>query len=172
MSEEVVKRPKKDLTVNFVLAQYGVLKANIPGITQATVSAQLKHGGYYLYESEVEELIKQQTEKLGEGKFDGDFLKLMLLEAGAIKQGERPAFGGRQGERSVRINSMERALEVVNDPNDAPLVVEIMTEMIKLREKINPLINKKATCSIALKNEKPEEPKDNKVAEESADLSK
>lgn len=171
MSEEVIKRPKKDLTVAFLLSQFSVLNANIPGINLDTVKAQVNHGNYYLHEDEIASISEEQVRKLGD-KFNADKFLDMLKYCGAVKAGKRPAFGGVRGERSVRINSLERALEVANSPEDAPLVAELMTQMLAIRSKINPLIDKKSECSIALKNKKAEEEKDNTVEKtENEDIS-
>lgn len=151
MAEQTkVKRPEKKVTVHFILSQFAALQAGVPGVTLDTIKAQLDYGNYFLYQSEVDKIVE---EKEGEADFDVDAFLDMLEYTDAVKQGSAP----RLTDGMTRINSRERALEVANDPEDeeqVKTIQEIMTAMLKLRDKLNPLINQNATCSIALKNKK------------------
>lgn len=144
------KRPEKKLAINFILSQYGCLVGNVPGVTPDTVKAQLQFGNYYLFQSEVDKIIEEKKDEAG---FSAEAFVAMLKHADAIKTGAAPSLT----DRLTRIDSRERALEVANEPNNPTQVEEIqkiMQGMIKLRDRLNPLVNKNATCSIALKNKK------------------
>lgn len=151
MAEQTkVKRPEKKVTVHFILSQFAALQAGVPGVTLDTVKGQLDYGNYYLYQSEVDKIVEEKQE---EADFDTNAFVEMLKYADAVKQGSAP----RLTDGITRINSRERALEVANDPeNDEEVksIQEIMTAMLKLRDKLNPLVSENATCSIALKNKK------------------
>lgn len=155
MAEQPKKRPPKQSTINFLLSQYGCLKAGIPGITLETVIAQIQYGNYFLYKKEVEEIIDEQTAKSDD--FDAELFVEILTEANAVKTGATP----RLTDNLVRINSKERALQVANNPaseDDVNMIMSVMTEIKDLADKLSPLINEHATISIALKNKRKENP--------------
>jgi hypothetical protein len=146
----VTKRPKKEITIAFILSQFSCLGAKVPGVTKETIKAQLAHGNYFLYQNEVEAILTDDKIK-ADKSFDPKGFIEMLAFAGAVKQGQAP----RLTDSLVRINSQERALEVANNPGDPVQVQKIkdyMSDMLAIRDKINPLVNEKATVSIALKN--------------------
>lgn len=154
MSEEtkktVRKRPKKEETVNILLNMASFVENQVGGFTPEIFKAQCEKQGLFLYESEVPEVVKKQQEK--EPSFNGDFFTNLLLNAGAIEEGDRPYFGGVAGGGLTRINTRERAEEVANDPKDVEAIMEIMSDILALGEKLNPMIDKKAELSVALKN--------------------
>lgn len=141
------KRPAKQICESFILNQYASLKAGIPGLTKEIVKAQIGTGNYYLYETEAKEILQKAKNN---PDFNGQDFVEHLKFFGCIKPGEAPAFGS----GGIGVDSIERAREVANDPADAEKVQSIMAQMTALREQINPLIDKKSECSIALKNKK------------------
>lgn len=156
------KRPEKKSTINFVMSQYSILKAGIPGITMDTVVLQLKHGNYYLYKGEVEKIVEDERTK--DPNFDVDLFLKILDTADAIKEGSTP----RLTDTLVRVNSEERALQVANNPanaNEVKAIVDGMTKIKEIADKISPLLDKKASISIALKNKKKKKKKSNKEVE-------
>lgn len=149
------KRPAKQLTVNFILSCFQILKAGVPGTTLDTIKAQLNYGSYFLYENEVTDIIKEQKEK--DPAFDENLFLDMLSNADAIVEGSRQPFGGKAGGAPVRINSMERALEVANNPADAERISELVSQILAIGKELDPLISEKAQLSVALKNKKQKE---------------
>ena len=146
------KRPPKQISLSFILNQYASLKAGIPGLTSEIIQAQIAQGNYYLYESEVKGVIEQ---KKGEEGFDiKDFVE-SLKKWGCVKAGATPQIG----EGLVRIDSIERAKEVANAGVNPEEVQKLMSQMVAIRDKVEPLIKEKASCSIALKNKKKKEKK-------------
>jgi hypothetical protein len=144
------KRPEKKITVAFILSQFSCLMSNVPGVNQDSITAQLRHGNYFLYRNEVDKI---KEENAGQAGFDADAFEAMLQAANAVKEQAAPSLT----EGMVLLDSLERAKEVANNPeNDAEVkaISDIMSAMKKLRDKVNPLINAKASCSIALKNKK------------------
>lgn len=151
------KRPKKQDCINFIDSQFSLLQKGISGYTQEVAVAAIIDGEYFLYRAEAEKLIEERMIK--NPNYDAKGYVELLQASGALQEGTAPRFGESQ---AVRINSIERALEVANDPNDAEKIAEIVTQMVELRKTLDPLINIKASCSIALKNKK----KDEKAVEE------
>ena len=140
------KRPPKARVVQFSISLYDLLAGG--HIDQATVSAQLKNSGMYLFTGEIDKVIEKEREI--NSNFDGDAFTEMLLEADVLVEGAAPVFGG----GGARINSIERATEVANDSTQANLVAELITEAITIKKKVNELISDNATFSYALKNKK------------------
>ena len=141
------KRPPKQVSVAFILNQYASLKAGIPGLTKEIVGGQIANGNFYLYESEVKDIIEEKKEEKG---FEvRDFVEHLKGWA-CVKAGSTPALG----EGVTRIDSIERAKEVANPGVDPNKIVEIMGKMVKLRDELEPLTSQKSSCSIALKNKK------------------
>ena len=147
----MAKRPEKKITVSFISSMFAALDAKVPGITLDTIKAQFEFGNYFLYEKEVEPLIEKLTAE--DPDFDADLFRERLAETKVVKAGSAPAFGG---QRMTRINSKERAAEVANKPEDVDAIVEIVTAMVQLREKLNPLISEHASFGLAMKNKKVE----------------
>ena len=103
-----------------------------------------------MYQGEVDAIIEAKKD---DKDFQPEVFVKLLQFCEAIKAGATP----RMTDGLTRIDSRERALEVANEPDNGAAVDEIqriMKGMIQLREKLNPLINTKSTCSIALKNKK------------------
>lgn len=149
------KRPVKSQTENFIRSSYEMVKAGIYTVEQ--VKKAFAKGNYYLFEGEIEKMVNdaEPKTKLENPK---EFVKF-LIETGAVRKGAAPS----AGEGMVRINSKERAYEVANNPsNEAEVtaIIEILSAMLELRNKLNPLISNKATCSIALKNKVEKEAKE------------
>ncbi len=140
------KRPPKAQAVSFITNQYAALKAGIPGSTKENIKAQFALGNHYLYESEVKDIISENSGKKG---FDAKEFVELLKFCGSIKPGSTPKIG----EGIVTVDSLERAQEVAKNPDDAPRIQAIMSKMTALRDEVKPLIA--GTCSIALKNPKP-----------------
>ncbi len=151
------KRPKKQDCINFIDSQFSLLQKGIPGYTREVAEAAIVDGEYFLYKAEVEKLVEERLTKNPDYNAQG-YVQL-LQAADALQEGAAPRFGESQ---AVRINSIERALEVANDPNDAEKIAEIVSRMVELRKVLDPLISVKASCSIALKNKK-------KVADETGE---
>lgn len=141
------KRPPKQISVIFIVNQYGSLKAGIPGLTSEIIGGQIANGNFYLYESEVKELLEAKKD---EKDFDAKDFVAHLKAWKCVKAGSTPALG----EGVVRIDSLERAKEVANPGVDPAKIVDLMSKMTKLRDELEPLINQKSSCSIALKNKK------------------
>jgi hypothetical protein len=138
------KRPKKELTVNFINSQFACIGI-VPGVTVETVKAQLAHGNYYLYEGEVKGLVeKLQSES---DDFDAKSYVQFLQQVDALRKGEAPAFGGGK----ISLNSLETAKFVAANPENEAEVKEIMrlaTILTDTRKAINPLLDKGVTCGI------------------------
>lgn len=133
------------------MSQYSFLSMGMQGISLELIAEMIKTGDYYLYEAEVKEILEKEMEK--DSNFDAELFVKMLKTADAIKEGATP----RITDNLVRVNSKERALEVANDPTnekDVNKIVDIMTKMVELRDSLKLLIDKNASCSIALKNKK------------------
>ena len=143
------KRPAKKDCINFIDSQFALLQKGIPGYTPEIAVAAIESGDYFLYKNEVEKLLEERLAT--DETYDASAFVTLLKQANAIQEGAAPRFGESQ---LVRINSMERALEVANSPEDAEKIAEIMTKMLALRDELNPMINEKSSCSIALKNKK------------------
>ena len=147
----MAKRPAKQTTINFIMSQYSFLSMGMQGVTLELIAEMIKTGSYYLYEAEVKEILAKEMDK--DPEFDAELFVKMLKAADAIKEGATP----RITDNLVRVNSKERALEVANDPSneaDVNKIVDVMTQMVELRDTLKLLIDKKASCSIALKNKK------------------
>ncbi len=140
------KRPPKARVVQFSISLYDLLAGG--HIDQATVSAQLKNSGMYLFTGEIDKII--ENEKKANANFNGEAFTDMLLEADILVEGAAPVLGG----GGDRINSIERATQVANDPAQANLIAELITEAIAIKKKVNELITDNATFSYALKNKK------------------
>lgn len=141
------KRPPKLVSVSFILNQYSSLKAGIPGLTKEIVSGQIANGNFYLYESEVKDIIEEKKDERG---FDVKDFVTHLKEWGCVKAGSTPALG----EGVTRIDSLERAREVANPGVNPEEIVKIVKRMTADRDLLEPMINLKSSCSIALKNKK------------------
>ena len=143
---EKSKRPPKARIVQFTISLFDLLAGG--HVDQATVTAQLKNSGMFLYTGEVDKIAEKEAQNNAD--FDGEGYAKMLFDADILVEGEAPVFGG----GGARINSKERALEVTNDPAQADLVAELITEAIAIKSKVNKLISDNATFSYALKNKK------------------
>lgn len=142
------KRPSKKESVSFLLNQFAAVQAEI--ITPVQASKLVGRGNFFLYESEVKEILEN---KKADPDFDAKAFIGLLKECKCVKQGSTPSFG----EGVTHVNSPERAKQVANNPADdaqVQQIVKIVSQMVELRDKLNPLINDKAQCSIALKNKK------------------
>jgi hypothetical protein len=146
---ETAKRPPKARIVQFTISLFGLLAGG--HIDQATVTAQLKNSGMFLYTGEVDKIAEKETES--NPNFDGEGYAQMLFDADALVEGAAPVFGG----SGARINSKERALQVANDPANADLIVELISEAIAIKNKVNKLVSDNAVFSYALKNKKADE---------------
>lgn len=147
--EEKVKRPEKKISVNYISSQFAMLAAGVPGVSVETAKNQIAFGHYFVYSSEVDKLIEEVKSK--DPSFKEDEFRQFLADTNAVREGAAP----KVGENQIRINSHERALEVANNPQNPEEVArieKIMSAMVELRDKLNPLINHKGSCSIALKN--------------------
>lgn len=147
MAEVQAKRPPKHRIVQFTISLFDLLKGG--HIDEATVSSQLKASGMYLYTGEVDKIVEKEQE--ANPSFDGDGYAQMLFDADILVEGTAPVFGG----GGDRINSKERALQVANNPKDADLIVELVTEALAIKKRVNDLVSEKAVFSYALKNKKP-----------------
>lgn len=146
MAEVVAKRPPKARIVQFTISLHDLLVGG--HVDQDTVTSQLKLSGMFLYTGEVDKIVEKELES--NPKFDGESYAQMLFDAGILVEGSAPVFGG-GGER---INSKARALQVANNPKDADLIAELITEAIAIKKKVNDLVSDKAVFSYALKNKK------------------
>ena len=156
MSEQTApvtkKRPNKAETVLFLGTLGSFVLNKVPGFSRETFLAQAREGGFKLYEEELAEVI--ETVKKKNAGLDGEAFKDLLYDAEVILEGKRPAFGGGGGGAQVKINSRERAEEVVTskDPDAVDKFIEIMTEFINLKKLADELIKDRAEISIAIKN--------------------
>lgn len=141
------KRPPKVVSVAFIMNQYGSLKAGIPGLTSEIIGGQIANGNFYLYESEVKEILEAKKD---EKDFNVQDFITHLKSWKCVKAGSTPTLG----EGITRIDSLERAKAVANPGVDPARIVELMSKMTALRDELEPLINQKSSCSIALKNKK------------------
>ena len=151
----------KGVTTALLLQLGGFTLKNIPGFNKETLKFQVENGNLYIYESDLPSFL-ERVEKEG---LDKNAFAQLLIEVGAVIEGERPAFGGKRAEGvSTRINSRERAEQVVTstEPGAIEKFMEIMTEMLRLAQEGNTLIKGKAQISLAtktqasiLENEKP-----------------
>lgn len=142
------KLPKQ--TVQALLLQLGKFTlAGIPGFTKETFKTQVENAGLKLYESDLPGFFEKLPEDV-----DKDAFADLLDYAGVIIPGQRPAFGGRTAGTGVRINSRERAEQVVTstEPNAVETFMELMTEMLQLAKEADALIKGKGQISIAIKN--------------------
>jgi len=162
MAEIKEKRPPKHRIVQFTISLHDLLAGG--HVDQDTVTAQLKNSGMFLYTGEVDKIVEKETES--NPKFDGESYAQMLFDADILVKGAAPVFGG-GGER---INSKERALQVANNPKDADLIVELITEAIAIKKKVNDLVSDKAVFSYALKNKGTEKKEKKKDAITASDL--
>lgn len=147
------KRTSKVAAVEFIISNFGMVQAGI--FTEEAIKTAFKKGNYYLYKEEIQKLIEDPKGRIKDPKAFVNFLK----NTEAVREGAAPSMT----DGLVRINSKERALEVANNPqNEAEVkaIMEITSSMLKLRDQLNPLINTKATCSIALKNKGKKDEKD------------
>ena len=150
----------KSTIIDAFTSYYDLLNAKVPGVNVEAIKAHIAEKNYYLYEEEVKSFLEKnpsyQTELFGS-----------LLE-GAIAPGK--ARGGGFGGKS-RI-SVERALEVLNNPTDenVKLYQELMTQAETIRKKINEMCSSKAKLDFALKSKKTkEEEESEKSASEGTD---
>jgi len=144
------KRPKKDEVVSILLNMSAFVQNQVANFTPEVFKAQCEQKSLFLYEAELPDLVEKQ--KKADPSFDGDFFVNLLLNAGAVEEGDRPYFGGVAGGGLTRINTRERAEEVANDPKDIDVVIELMSQILEIGKQLDPLINKKAELSVALKN--------------------
>ena len=138
--------------VSTLLLQLGSFVLNkFPGFTEETLRQQVKNAGLHLYESEVES-IAEKSKKFG---VDPQQFVDLLYNVGAILEGTRPAFGGKRGEVTTRINSRERAEQVVTstEPGAVEKFMELMSELIAIAKEADKLIAGKGKISLAIKNE-------------------
>lgn len=146
------KRPAKAQVVAYINNQFAAFRAGVFGATLEAIANQIGYGNFYLYQSEVKEMLENMPEK--DRPAFVDFLK----QIHNVREGSPKPFGGKagagRGEGSTTIDSEERAAEVANSPELVPQVIAIVKDMLALRKKLNPLINQKSECSIALKNKK------------------
>lgn len=147
----MAKRPEKKITVSFITSMFAALDANVPGITLDSIKAQFDFGHYFLYGKEVDPLVEKLSAE--DENFNAELFRERLELTEVVKAGSAPAFGG---SRVTRINSKERAEQVANDPEDVDTIVEIITAMVQLRDKLNPLISEHASFGLAVKNKKVE----------------
>lgn len=141
----MAKLPKQAVTT--LLQQLGTFTLKgLPGFNKQSFATQVQNAGLYLYESDLPKFLEKVEEP---EKFEA-----LLREAGAVLQGSRPAFGGKSAGTGVRINSRERAEQVVTstEPNAVETFMEIMTEILNLAKEADKLIHGKGQISIAIKN--------------------
>ena len=162
MADTTAKRPPKARIVQFTISLHDLLVGG--HVDQETVTQQLKLSNMFLYTGEVAKIVEKETEV--NPKFDGDSYATMLFDAGILVEGAAPVFGG----GGDRINSKERALQVANNPKDADLIAELVTEAIAIKKKVNDLVSDKAVFSYALKNKKPAGEKTKKETVSAEDL--
>ena len=155
------KRPAKRDVVSFLNSSFAAHSAGVPGATIENIANQVGYANNFLYETEVKELIDKMSTEADKKKFLEFLRPLKCVAKGAPK-----AFGGGggRGEGSTTIDSEERAAEVANTPEDVPIVISLVKQMLDLRKKLNPHINLKSECSIALKNKKSKKDKEAEVA--------
>jgi len=142
------KRPAKGQSVSFIVNQFAALQAGVPGATKENIKAQISFQNAYLYEGEVKKILEDKANEEG---FDAKAFIELLKFCGCVKQGSTPAFGS---ERLIRINSEARCKEVANTPEDVPKIIELMTALANIRNKVNPLISDHASVGLAIKNKK------------------
>lgn len=138
------KRPKKELTVNFINSQFACLGV-VPGMNEKTIAAQFAHGNYYLYEGEIKGIVEKEQDS--DPKFDPKKYVQFLQETNVLRKGEAPSFGGGK----VSLNSQETAKFVAANPSNEAEVKEIMrlsTVLVDTRHKVNKLLGKGVTCGI------------------------
>lgn len=143
------KRPSKSMRLAFLDSQFAVYQAQIPGFTIETVKAMVAVGNHYLSQPEVDELVEKRK---NDKNFDLAGFLQFLQEADAIKAAPEKVQSNIKA-----IDSMERALEITNEGEDAELVQSLTKKLIEIRNQINPLISKHAVMSLAFKNIKAEE---------------
>lgn len=152
--DKATKRPEKKTTLAYIESQYACFQAGI--FTAEQVGLSLQKGGYFLYKSEVEKIIEAKKE---DQTFDAKQFVTMLVGAQAIREGAAPAFGGAD---QIKLESRERALQVANNPEsteEVEQIMQIMSAIKALGQKVEKLINTKATVSLALKNKVPKKRK-------------
>lgn len=157
-----VKRPPKQQREEVILQNFAFLQAGVEGITAQSTKGFLQQGNYFLYKEEVKQLIEKHQE---DADFDPELFVKTLKEWDIVKEGTAPRIGG---EGTVTINSLERVKQVANNPDNKKEVQQIksiLDEVIELRKQLNPLIDKNASFSYALKNKKPKSDKDSDKAE-------
>lgn len=162
MADITAKRPPKARIVQFTISLHDLLVGG--HVDQETVTQQLKLSNMFLYTGEVDKIVEKETE--ANPKFDGDSYAQMLFDADILVEGAAPVFGG----GGDRINSKERALQVANNPKDADLIAELITEAIAIKKKVNDLVSDKAVFSYALKNKKSADEKAKKETVSAEDL--
>lgn len=143
-----MKRAKKSDVVAVLKSQFFMYQEGVPGVDQNSLEGAVSKG-YFLYEDEIEDVVKKNKKEIGNAE---DFVEF-LMSGNAIIKGTAPSIVSRQ----TRINSKERATEVANNPEDSEQVAkiqELTTKLIEIRDQLNKLIDKKSTLSIALKNKK------------------
>lgn len=155
MSEETNKkparkRPKKEECVSILLNMASFVENGVGNFTPEVFKSQCEKKSLFLYEDEVQPIIAKEKEK--DPSFNGDFFANLLLSANAVEEGSRPAFGGVSGGGLTRINTRERAEEVANDPKDVEAIMELVSKILEIGDQLDPLIDKKAELSVALKN--------------------
>lgn len=162
------KRPQKQVTIGLIMSQFALMNAKVPGYTPETTKVVLKQQeDCYLFQSEVDAILEANKDVEG---FDSVAFKKFLVDFDLVKVGG----SAHSGEGTTRIDSIERAKEVANEPNDAKQVEtiqKIVSAMVELRKKLNPLINKNSQCSIALKNKTAITKETKKSPEKSKDVS-
>lgn len=146
-------RNRKDERIGFFSSQYALL--NI-GVDKKTCAQAIKSvnvdGQYNLYTAELEGTFLEDLSKKVEN-FDPKTFVELLQEASCLKEGDAP----KMLDNVTRVDSSERALQVANDPKneeDVTAIQDIMKQITSLRDRLNPLISKNASLSIALKNKK------------------
>ena len=165
---EVTKKPRKVVRLNGLLGIFITLQANIPGIDAEVLAAQVKINNYFLTEKEIEHAIGKGDVK---EEIAEEFVQF-LQDVDAIKKTKTQSSSSGARVITKGIDTEERAREVANDPTneeDIKEIIRIMTEMKKLRDEIRPLIDDKATVSIALKNNKKKEEESDDVLKPSTE---
>ena len=140
-----MKRPKKNIVVEFLNTQFACLTNGIPGVTEESIKGQVDYGHYKLYEGEVEGVVEKLVEK--DPNFDVEAYIGYLKGVEAIMPGAAPVFG----ERGTTIDSREKAMEVAANPTDEAEVAEIMRlagVISQARKDINKLLDKGVTLGV------------------------
>jgi len=128
------------------LNYYDLLNAGVPGVTLEAIKEHIEEKNYFLYEDEVKAFLEKkpeyQTQLFGQ-----------LLEGALAPGSPKKGIGG----GGVARNSVERAKQVVNHPEDPAAIqhyVQLMTQAEEIRSAINKMCSDHAKLDFALKNKK------------------